>query len=215
MHPDWRTDLMRYCEEFSSPETPLLQDLVRYTWLHTVNPRQLSGHLQGRFLAMLSKLMRPECILEIGTFTGYSALCLAEGLAENGILHSVEADPEMAHKAADFINKSAPGHKIHVHMGNALEIIPSLGLKPNMIFVDAGKQEYRSYYEICLPMLVPGGLMLFDNTLWSMKVLDKEERNSDFDTISMHEFNNYLAAQEGIELVLLPLRDGLTLLRKK
>lgn len=215
MHPDWQTDLLQYCEANSSPEPAFLQDLVRYTWLNTVNPRQLSGHLQGRFLALLASLRKPSCILEIGTFTGYSALCLAEGLAENGMLHTLEADPELAFKATHWLHTTPFANRIKVHTGDALELIPSLGISPELIFVDAEKQQYRAYAEICLPLLPANGLMLFDNTLWSMKVLDPTLRGSDADTAAMHAFNGYLKGLQNVDLVLLPIRDGLTIIRKK
>jgi caffeoyl-CoA O-methyltransferase len=215
MHPDWRTDLLKYCESSSSPEPAVLKDLARNTWLHAVNPRQLSGHLQGRFLSMISSLMRPDCILEIGTFTGYSALCLAEGLSDKGVLHSLEADAELAFKATSWLEASGNKMRIEIHHGRALELIPTLNIAPSLIFVDAEKQEYKSYCDLCLPILTSGGVMLFDNTLWSMKVLDEDARANDPDTATMHEFNQYLAALTNVELVMLPLRDGLTMLRKK
>jgi caffeoyl-CoA O-methyltransferase len=215
MHPDWQTDLLQYCEANSSPEPAFLQDLVRYTWLHTVNPRQLSGHLQGRFLALIASIRKPNCILEIGTFTGYSALCLAEGLAENGVLHTLEADPELAFKATNWLQTTPFANCIQVHSGNALDLIPTLGVTPELIFVDAEKQQYQAYAELCLPLLAPNGLMLFDNTLWSMKVLDETLRSEDADTAAMHAFNAYLRGVENIDLVMLPIRDGLTVVRKK
>lgn len=214
MQPDWQTEINRYCEAHSSPEPAHLQELVRHTWLNTVNPRQLSGHLQGRLLALLAAGIKSDCILEIGTFTGYSALCLAEGLSENGVLHSIEADPELAFKAKDWIAKTPHAHKIKVHAGDGLLKIPELNLQPNLIFVDAEKKRYREFCEMCLPILAPGGLMLFDNTLWSMKVLDENERATDADTRNMHAFNVYLNNLPNVSVVMLPLRDGLTLLRK-
>lgn len=215
MHPDWQTELLKYCEANSSPEPEYLGDLVRYTWLHTVNPRQLSGHLQGRMLALLSRMARATCILEIGTFTGYSALCLAEGLAPGGILHTIEADEEMAWKAEQFIEGTPFRDRIVIHRGRALEILPGLEIQPELIFADAGKQEYRAYCEACFPILQPGGLMIFDNTLWSGRVLNKEDVLADPDTAKMHAFNEYVKNLEHAEILMLPLRDGLTLIRKK
>lgn len=215
MHPDWQTEIMQYCEAHSSPEPAHLQELVRYTWLNTVNPRQLSGHLQGRLLALISAAQKADVILEIGTFTGYSALCLAEGLSESGHLHSIEANAELAFKASEIISKSPFANKITVHSGNALEAIPNLNIRPDLIFIDAEKQRYKDYCELCLPILKPGGLMVFDNTLWSNKVLNETDRTEDFDTKNMHAFNGYLNALPNVLVVMLPLRDGLTLVRKK
>lgn len=213
MHPDWQSDIMRYCEAHSSAEPSYLKELVRFTWLNTVNPRQLSGHLQGRLLSMFSFLLKPECVLEIGTFTGYSALCLAEGLAPNGILHSIEADAELAHKAQIQINASHFHSKIQLHHGNGLDIIPQLGIRPNIIFIDAAKQEYLAYFQTCLPLMASNGIMLFDNTLWSGKVVNPDTNDMDADTKCMHEFNEYLSKSDAVDVVMLPLRDGLTLVR--
>ncbi|MBS3915763.1 MAG: class I SAM-dependent methyltransferase [Bacteroidetes bacterium] len=215
MHPDWNNEIARYCSENSSSEPEVLQELVRFTWLQTVNPRQLSGHLQGRFLSLVSKLIRPTCILEIGTFTGYSAFCLAEGLQSAGVLHTIEADAEIAHKAEVYLSKTPLSDRIKLHVGEALSIIPDLNIQPELIFVDAEKQQYQAYTEICLPLMESGGIILFDNTLWSMKVLDKRERENDADTRNMHAFNQWLTSLPEVEVLMLPLRDGLTMLRKK
>ena len=165
-------------------------------------------------LSLLSFLIKPNCILEIGTFTGYSALCLAEGLAENGVLHTVEADQEIAFKATQVIKESPLNQKIQVHIGDAMDLIPGLNLSPELIFVDAAKLQYKDYCSLCLPLLKPNGLLMFDNTLWSQKVLDPNMIENDTDTKSMHDFNEYLNSLQGVEILLLPLRDGLTLLRK-
>lgn len=215
MHPDWQTQINMYCEDFSSQEPAYLQQVVRYTWLNTINPRQLSGHLQGRFLSMLSKLIQPECVLEIGTFTGYSALCLAEGLKTNGKLHTIEGDAETAFKARELIGQTPLADRIEVHTGNAAELIGSLQINPGLIFIDAAKQEYISYFNLCLPILQSGGLMLFDNTLWSQKVINSELREMDADTAAMHGFNSFVAGQAEVEVVMMPLRDGLTMVRKR
>lgn len=215
MHPDWQDDLHQYCEKHSSPEPELLKNLTAYTWRNTVNPRMLSGQLQGRFLAMMASLINAECILEIGTFTGYSALCLAEGLAPQGVLHSIEANAEMAWKATQWKEKHPKGTQIIIHAGEALTVIPGLSLHPDLIFVDADKQQYGNYLDCCLPLMRTDGLMLFDNTLWSGRVLNEEDRLNDPDTRSMHAFNQKVAETPGIEVVILPMRDGLTMIRKK
>jgi len=215
MHPDWQDDLHQYCQEHSSPEPELLQNLTAYTWQNTTNPRMLSGQLQGRLLSILAALIKAECILEIGTFTGYSALCLAEGLSSDGVLHSIEANAEMAWKAKQWVEKHPKQQQIQVHTGEALHVIPDLQLSPDMIFVDADKQQYSDYLDCCLHILKPGGLMLFDNTLWSGRVLNEEDCLNDSDTSNMHRFNQKVANTSGIDLVLLPLRDGLTMIRKR
>lgn len=214
MHPDWQDEIHRYCESHSSPEPELLQALTAYTWRHTVNPRMLSGHLQGRTLSMLSSLMRPACILEIGTFTGYSTLCLLEGLAPGGVLHTVEADAENAYKAELHIRQHPKADQVMVHTGEGLSIAPALGIQPDLIFVDADKQQYEAYLRCCFPLLTPGGLLLFDNTLWSGRVLDDKDREQDADTRNMHAFNALAASWPGADVVMLPLRDGLTMVRK-
>jgi caffeoyl-CoA O-methyltransferase len=215
MQTDWQTDIMRYCEEKSSPESGFLKDLTRFTWLNTTNPRQLSGHLQGQFLSFISAMLRPDCVLEIGTFTGYATFCLASGLSQNGILHTIEADEEMLFKAKNQFNLTPLKNKIKFIAGNALDIIPDLNIKPDLIFVDADKISYQKYFDLCLPILSERGVMLFDNTLWSGKVADATTRESDADTRNMHAFNTMLANQNDLEILLLPLRDGLTIVRKK
>jgi len=214
MHPDWQDDLHQYCEKHSSSEPELLQNLTAYTWRNTINPRMLSGQLQGRFLAMMAALIKAECILEIGTFTGYSALCLAEGLAPGGELHSIEANAEMAWKAQQWVEKHPKKEQITIHVGEALKVISGLQLQPDLIFVDADKQQYGEYLDCCLPILKPGGAMLFDNTLWSGRVLNEDDRIHDPDTRNMHAFNQKAASTPGVEVVLLPMRDGVTMLRK-
>lgn len=213
MHPDWQTQVLRYCEENSSPEPKHLQALTRYTWLNTTNPRQLSGHLQGRFLSMLSCLLRPSCILEIGTFTGYSALCMAEGLAKDGMVHTIEAESETAFKAREFIGNTPFYNKITVYNDRAETLIPKLEIHPDLVFIDGAKTAYRAYFDLVLPKMKPGGIIVFDNTLWSYKVLDKQQIETDEDTASIHSFNRYISSLEEITVLLMPLRDGLTILR--
>lgn len=214
MHPDWQNEITEYCEKHSSEESDLLCELTAWTWKNTVNPRMLSGKMQGAMLSMFSKMMKPDCILELGTFTGYSALCLLEGLTENGNLHSIEADPENAWKAARFIEKHPRGKQIKIHVGEALFVIPELKLKPNIIFVDADKVNYSHYLKMCFPILETGGLMLFDNTLWSGRVLNENDRQNDADTAVMHKFNEELNDLPGAKVLMLPVRDGLTLVFK-
>jgi predicted O-methyltransferase YrrM len=214
MHPDWQNDLIQYCEDYSSSEPELLTELTAWTWKNTVNPRMLSGKLQGRLLAMFSAMIKPECILELGTFTGYSAICLLEGLAENGTLHTVEANAENAWKAGRFIEKHPRGSQVQIHTGDALSVVPGLNLKPDLIYVDADKANYSAYLNLCFPLLKSGGLLLFDNTLWSGKVINEHERTGDADTVAMHRFNEEAREMPGARVLMLPLRDGLTLIFK-
>lgn len=215
MNDKEKNQIQLYCESHSSPEPAHLQELTKYTRLNTTNPRMVSGHLQGRFLSFLSSIVRPSCILELGTFTGYSALCLSEGLAENGTLHTIEANPENAYKAQQWIDKYAAGKHIQLHVGEAAAVIPALNIQPDMVFVDADKINYPLYLKLCHDILPHGGMMIFDNTLWDGKVTDEEMRQKNTDTRRMHEFNELLLQYEDLEIVMLPLRDGLTVARKK
>jgi predicted O-methyltransferase YrrM len=215
MSPDLNATLAQYCEENSSPESAILSDLVRFTWLHTTNPRQLSGHLQGRFLSFLSTLLQPECIVEIGTFTGYATICLLEGLAKGGKLITIDANEEMTAKAKMHAQNLARANSIEWITGNAVDVIPNLTEKADLIYVDADKQGYPTYLDLCLPLLSNRGLLLFDNTLWSGKVLDKKAIETDTDTRRMHQFNQVLKANNNLEVVIIPIRDGLTMVRKK
>lgn len=214
MHPDWQNALHQYCEEHSTPEPDLLKALSSWTWKNTPNPRMLSGHLQGRLLAFLSMVQQPKCILEIGTFTGYATLCMAEGLTDGAELHTIEADAENAFKASGFLQQYTGKGIIIQHTGAALDVVPGLNIRPDFIFVDADKANYAAYFDLCFPLLRPGGTMIFDNTLWSGRVLSEEDRKKDADTRNMDEFNKKAAATTDAVVVILPLRDGLTLVRK-
>lgn len=216
MHQSWNTLSAEYCSNLSSGEPDYLKELVAFTWKQTVNPRMLSGHLQGRLLSMLSSMVRPVVALEIGTFTGYSALCLAEGLAPAGQLVTVEANGEYAHKAKAFIEKTPLAHKIEVINRQGLDFIEELKTESvDLVFVDADKAGYKNYYEALKTKLKPGGLMIFDNVLWSGKVMNEEELNTDKDTQLMHRFNLFMTEQPDFEVLILPMRDGLGIYRKK
>lgn len=203
-----------YCCRHSDPEPSWLQDLSRETWQKVLYPRMLSGHLQGRFLSMLSTLTRPKRVLEIGTFTGYSALCLAEGLAENGKLITIDCNDELKPIQDRYFRESPYGDKIERHFGNALEIIPSFAPGFDLVFMDADKENYPQYYEMLMPALVPGGLLLIDNTLWSGKVL-KEAKSGDPETRALQQLNTTISSDPRVQKVMLPLRDGITMVRKK
>ena len=200
-----------YCELFTEKESELLKELNRETQLKSNQPRMLSGHLQGRLLSFLSKLKRPEYILEIGTYTGYSALCLAEGLTENGKLITIDPNEETNYFAKKFFDKSAYKNNIELITGQAKAIIPSLPQTFDLVFIDADKKNYSLYYDLIIDKVNKGGLIIADNVLWSGKVLDKE---MDLDTQIIHEFNQKVNNDTWVENLLLPVRDGLMILRK-
>lgn len=200
-----------YCERMSSPESALLQELDRQTHLRTLLPNMLSGHLQGAFLSMISKMISPHRILEIGTFTGYAALCLAEGLTENGLLHTIEVNEELEPIILEFFSKSTQKDKLRLHIGDAKSIIPALGEKFDLVFIDAAKLEYSKYYDLVFPFVNKDGYIIADNVLWSGKVIsDKQDK----DTAAIHAFNEMLRNDERVENFILPLRDGLNIIRK-
>lgn len=204
--------LHRYCELHSSTPPAYLQQLERETHLKTLAPQMLSGPLQGRFLALISKLIRPQRVMEIGTFTGYSALCLAEGLAEEGELHTIEANRELGWLIRKYIDASPFAQQIHLHIGQAQLVIPTLPGIFDLVFMDAGKLDYPLYYDLVIDRMSAGGLLIADNVLWSGKVVEAEK---DMDTRSLDAFNKRVLADERVETLLLPLRDGLMLARKK
>lgn len=206
------TDLLNYCENFTEQESALLKELNRQTHLRTAQPRMLSGHLQGRFLSFISKIKQPETILEIGTYTGYSALCLAEGLGSNGKLFTIDPNEETNLFAKDFIDRSEYRDNIELLTGDAQKIIPTLTNAWDIVFIDADKRNYALYYDLVIDKLKPGGLIIADNVLWSGKILNKE---MDKDTLAIHAFNQKVSSDSRVESALLPLRDGLMILRKK
>lgn len=207
-------EISDYASNHSTDESELLKKLSRNTHAQVLMPRMLSGHLQGRFLSMLSKLQRPETILEIGTYTGYSALCLAEGLSDNGKLISIDISDEHLHFAKKHIEHSELNSKIELITGNALDIIPTLNHKFDLVFIDADKKNYSAYFDLVFDKISSGGLIIADNVLWSGKVLMPPEK-MDADTKAIHAFNEKIKADMRIEKVLLPVRDGLLLMRKK
>lgn len=203
-----------YIAEHIDQEGDVLKKINRDTHVRTYNPRMLSGHTQGRLLSMLSKMIQPHRILELGTFTGYSALCLAEGLTENGELHTVEANDEMEEFIRQNLAQSELNHKIKLYIQDALEYIDSTTEMYDLIFIDADKREYKKYYEKLIDRLNPNGYIIADNTLWDGKVLTTPQAN-DYQTIGIKEFNDYVAQDTRIEKIILPLRDGMTIIRKK
>jgi len=201
-----------YVTNHSQPEPELLQQLSRETWQKILAPRMLSGHLQGRVLSMLSKLIQPTYILEIGTYTGYSALCLAEGMRAGGALHTIDINEELHDFQRKYFDKSEWGSQIFQHTGNALEIIPKLDIAFDLVFIDADKRSYPKYLELLLPKLPKGAVILSDNVLWSGKVVEKIAPD-DVDTQALVQYNKLLNVHPKLETVLLPIRDGLTISR--
>lgn len=207
-------DLEEYIESHIDAEPPHLHDLYRRTYLTRLYPRMCSGHTQGRMLSMLSKMIAPERILELGTFSGYSALCLAEGLRPGGCLHTVEIDDEAEDALRELFASAPGGETVTLHIGDALDIVPTLGDGWDLVFIDANKRRYCDYYRMVLPLVRPGGYIIADNTLWDGKVAD-DSSPSDPQTAGILEFNNLVAADTSVEKVILPIRDGLTIIRKK
>jgi len=202
-----------YITSHSDSEPEYLAKLNRITHLRMINPRMLSGHFQGRVMAMFCHMIQPKTVLEIGTFTGYSALSMAEGMPEDGVLHTIDYDEELESFLKDVFAGSEQGHKIKLHIGDALTEISRLNEIFDLVFIDADKEEYLAYYEAVLPKLRTGGYILVDNTLWDGKVL-KPVDPKDRETIAIMKFNDFVARDIRVEKVLLPVRDGLTLIRK-
>ena len=211
---DFLNKLNLYCEAHTTAQPAILHQLERETHLKTLAPQMLSGHLQGQFLAMLSKICRPRAILEIGAFTGYSAICLAQGLEEGGVLHTIEANPELEYLIRKYIALAGLEGSIRLHIGDAPEIIPGLKGPFDLVFIDANKQEYALYYDLVIDKVQSGGLIIADNVLWSGKVLSSAERERDQDAGLIHQFNEKVQMDERVENVMLTLRDGLLIARK-
>lgn len=203
-----------YSENHSQDESELLKKLNRETFLKVPQPRMLSGHLQGRFLSFISKLISPQRILEIGTYTGYSALCLAEGLNDSGKLFTIDPNEETNFFARKFFNESPYSAKIVLMQGQALSIIPQLNEVFDLVFIDADKKNYQNYYDAVIGKVPSGGLIIADNVLWSGKVVE-DINKMDVDTKLIHAFNEFVSSDERVESLLLPIRDGLMILRKK
>jgi len=207
-------DIQDYANKHSQEEPKLLQELNRETWQKVLNPRMLSGSYQGRLLSLLSKLIQPQQILEIGTYTGYSALCLAEGLSDNGQLHTIDHNEELVSLQQKYFNKSPFKNQIKTYLGEALDIIESFKIKFDLVFIDADKSNYVNYFKSIVPKMNKGGLILSDNVLWSGKVLQKAEAK-DKDTQALQAYNKCVNSDSRVESILLPIRDGLMLTRVK
>ncbi|MCH7784223.1 MAG: O-methyltransferase [Bacteroidetes bacterium] len=207
-------NLNKYVLAHSQPEPELLQQLNHETWQKVNAPRMLSGHFQGRVLSMISKLIQPKYILEIGTYTGYSALCLAEGMQKEGELHTIDCNEELLDFQKRYFDKSEYGSQIIQHLGNALDIIPTIDKTFDLVFIDADKHNYPNYLEAILPKLKKGSVLLSDNVLWGGKVLEPISKG-DNDTKALVHYNKLLIEHPQLETVLLPIRDGLTISRVK
>lgn len=208
------SELEKYAETHSSKESDLLYRLNRETHLKVLIPRMLSGAMQGKLLEMLSLMIRPKQILEIGTYTGYSAICLAKGLAVDGVLHTIEKNPELENIAKKYFAKAEIEHQINYHLGNALDVIPKIEEFFDLVFLDADKENYLNYYHLIFDKIRSGGYILADNVFWSGKVLTTPNPQ-DKEAIGIIEFNKFIQQDERVENVMLPLRDGLSLIRKK
>lgn len=204
--------LTQYVENHTSKESDLLRRINRETHLNALSPRMLSGHLQGRVLSMLSQMIRPTYILEIGTYTGYSAICMAEGLQQKGKLITIDVNEELETRVRDYFQQSGFADRINFMLGNAQEIIPTLSYTWDLVFIDADKEAYPLYFEQTLKQVRKGGFIVVDNVLWSGKVADPEQM--DKATASIRAFNTMVHESKSVENVLLPIRDGLMILRK-
>ena len=208
--------LEEYISYHSSPENDVLDAITRDTYVHVLNPHMLSGHVQGRVLSMMSHMIRPKRILELGTFTGYSALCLAEGLAEGGKLVTIEHNDELEETIRRNFARSPLGERIELRIGDAKDVISNLGFQISnfdLVFMDADKREYCAYLELVYPLVPVGGFILADNTLWDGHVIDPAY-DKDKQTLGLRAFNDQLKEDDRFEQVILPLRDGLTIIRK-
>lgn len=209
-------DIEAYCEAHSDDESLLLKEINRDTHVNVLMPRMLSGNLQGRFLSMIAKMIRPSRILEIGTFTGYSALCMAEGLAKDGEIDTIDINEELKERVNAFFEKSTYQRQINYHIGNALELIPNLDFMYDLVFIDADKINYQKYYDMVFDKVNSGGYILIDNVLWSGKVLGQPFiKKVDKDTQAIIDFNTFVKHDARVEEVMLTIRDGLLLVRKK
>ena len=207
-------DIEEYCEAHTTPEDALLYRLNRQTHLQTINPRMCSGQLQGQFLTFISNMTHPKNVLEIGTFTGYSAICLASGLADGGVLHTIESNPEYEDRIREYVAQSPVADRIVLHIGDAKEVIPTLTPVWDLVFIDAEKEDYRFYYDCVLPHVRQGGFILADNVLWNGKVT-QELSHHDRDTQAIMEFNDYVQQDDRVRNLLLPFRDGIMMIEKR
>lgn len=205
--------LDNYVINHTENESPLLNELNRKTWLEILNPRMIAGHFQGRVLSMLSHMIQPKNILEIGTFTGYSALCWAEGLSTDGMIHTIDINEELEDLASSYVKKSGLTQNVTFHIGNALDIIPEINAEWDIVFLDADKSNYINYYNLVFDRVKKGGYIIADNVLWNGKVIDQSTWD-EVDTKAILEFNKMVQNDDRVQNVLFPIRDGLMIARK-
>jgi predicted O-methyltransferase YrrM len=206
-------DIEKYILDHSEPESDILRELNRETNVHIYHPRMLSGHLQGRVLKMLSSMIKPENVLEIGTYTGYSAICLAEGLQPNGKIHTIEINDELEDFIRPYIKKAGFENKIILHFGDALKIIPTLNINFDLVFIDGDKREYIEYYNSIINSVIKGGYIIADNVLWDGKVTESNE-NMDEQTLGIVNFNKMVQEDIRVSNVIFPIRDGMMIMQK-
>ncbi|MGB1131485.1 MAG: O-methyltransferase [Flavobacteriaceae bacterium] len=206
-------NILNYSISKSEKESKLLNDLYRETYLKVLNPRMISGHYQGRILSLISKIISPKKILEIGTYTGYSAICLCEGMDKDGILHTIDNNKELVEIQNKYFKKANLTNKIVQHSGDAKNIIPSIDEEFDIVFIDADKESYPEYYDLIINKVRSGGIIIADNILWSGKILEKVEKD-DQATKSIIEFNNKIIEDDRVKNIILPIRDGLNIIRK-
>ena len=207
-------NIEKYVEALSDKESPLLKEINEYTFKNVHQPNMLSGHLQGRILSFISKVKNPKYILEIGTYTGYSALCLAEGLKDDGKLITIDRDKSLYEKVNDFFRRSDYATKIEQKIGEALKVIPEIDLTFDLVFIDADKKNYKNYFDNVIDKLSLGGVIIVDNVLWKGKVTDLSKNQKDKIAVYMNDFNDYIKKNKKISKLILPVRDGLTLILK-
>ena len=207
-------DIMVYAIRHTQDESELLKALNKETHQKILQPRMISGHFQGRFLSFIAKLIKPQIILEIGTYTGYATLCLAEGLTKDGIIHTIEINEELVDFQKKYFDQSEFKNQIFNHLGEAKNIIPELNLEFDLVFIDADKTNYPIYLEMVLSKLKKGGVLIADNVLWSGKVLEHQQKSTDSETNSIKLFNKLVKKEKNLETLLLPIRDGLMVCRK-
>ncbi len=205
-------EILNYVELNSQQEPTLLKELNKETNLKILNPRMLCSSYQGRVLSIISKIIKPQNVLEIGTYTGYSALCIAEGLDKNGIIHTIDINEELKEIQNKYFKKSGFGNQIHQHIGNAIKIIPKINEYFDFVYLDADKENYNEYFDLIIDKIVPGGVIISDNVLWSGKVL--HTKNQDLITEKLIEFNQLVKKDKRLDTIILPIRDGLSICRK-